>query len=237
MADIFSEVEEELRRDKYNALLRRYGLPIAAAALIFILAVAAYQMLWVPMQTGRMDAASDRFEAALMLRDNGQDAAADAAFAEIVADDHDGYAALALMQRGDIAFEAGEVDRAAAYFSEAAAKADDDSFAGLARIKALYATADDASYGEILSQAEPLSTTDSPYWASAREVIAAAALRDGDLARARREYQYLSLAPETPQGIRLRAQEGLAAVDRAEPQGAAAAPAPEQTQPAEEAPE
>jgi len=224
LADIFSEVEEELRRDKYNALLRRYGLWILGAAALIVLAAGLYQGVWEPSRANRIAGYSDAYQQAQALRAAGQLDAADSAYADLSEGDHDGYAALALMQRADIAETAGDASRAAALYAEAAEKADDEALAGLARVKGLYAMADEASYDEILSRAEPLAAADSPYRASARELIGAAALRAGDLDRARREYEYLTLAPETPQGIRVRAGEGLAAVERA----AAASQSPEE---------
>jgi hypothetical protein len=251
LADIFSEVEEELRRDKYNALLRRYGLWVAGVSLLLILAVALHQMVWEPMRNARIYRVSDTYDAALALSMAGQNQEADAAFAEIAAGDHDGYAALALVKQAEIAEAAGDISRAAALYAQAGERADDEALAGLAQIKALYAMADEASYDEILARAESLANADSPYQFSARELIAAAAVRAGDLQRATREYQYLSLAPETPPGIRTRATEGLAAAERAtattqppasEPAPAAAAeeapaPAEEQAQPAEDSPQ
>lgn len=215
MADIFSEVEEELRRDKYNTLLRRYGLPIFGAVLLLIIAVWLHQAVWEPMRMERVYSVSDAYESAAALRAAGRDTDADAAFGEIAAGAHDGYATLAMIQQAEIAEAAGDSSRAAALYIGAADRAGDQTVAGLARIKALYAMADDTGYEQFLSRAQPLVDEGSPYQFSARELIAAAALKAGDLDRARREYQYLSLAPETPPGVRSRAGEGLAAVARA----------------------
>lgn len=220
MADIFSEVEEELRRDKYNALLRRYGLWFLAAAILVIAAAGLHQLVWEPWRTGQIHDASDRYEAAITALAAGQTEQAEAAFAELAEGPRRGYAALALMQMGEIADGRGDRARAAELYNQAADKAGDQALSGFARIRALYAMADAAAYDEILALANPMTGADSPYRASAREIIAAAALRAGDLERARSEYTYLTLAPETPSGIRTRAGEGLAAVDRAESEAA-----------------
>lgn len=215
MADIFSEVEEELRRDKYNTLLRRFGLPILVLALLLIVAVGLHQMVWEPWRMSRIHVVSDAYEAAVSLRQAGRTEEAEAAFDEIAAGEHEGYAALALIQQGQMAEEAGDPARASALYLGASDMAGDGAVGGLARIKALYAMAETAAYDEILGAATPLIDEGSPYQYSARELVAAAALKAGDLDRARREYQYLSLAPETPPGIRVRAGEGLAAVELA----------------------
>ncbi len=215
MADIFSEVEEELRRDKYNALLRRHGPWILAVVTLIVIAAGLHQLVWEPYREGRVHRISDTYAEATALRAAGRMEEANAAFAELAAGDHAGYATLALLQQAELAETAGDSARASALYSQAADRARGDSLAGLARLRALYAVVDTASYAEILARAEPLATADSPYRSSAREIIGAAALRAGDVNRALREYQFLILAPETPDGIRERAAEGLAAAERA----------------------
>ena len=219
MADIFSEVEEELRRDKYNVLLRRYGLWIAGAAFLVVLAVAGYELIWTPWQADKVDRASTAYQAALEQQEAGNIEAADAEFEEIIADSHGGYAVLALMQRAAIAADEGDAPRAAALYEQAGDMADESALRNFARIKALYVIADELSYAELLDRAEPMASSDNPFRFSARELIAAGALKEGDYDRAREEYRFLNLAPETPPGVRRRAQEGMAALNRMQPGG------------------
>lgn len=223
MSDIFNEVEEELRRDKYNTLLRRYGLWVAGVALIIVLVVAGYELAWQPWQEARRGEAAENYAAAVEAANGGDTAALE----DVASGPHDGYAALALMALGAQALDAGDAARAASYYDSAAEKAEDGALAGLARIRALYALSGELSFGELVSRAEPLAREGNPYRFSARELIGLGALRAGDLERARSEFEYLTLAPQTPSGIRRRAQEALAAVDRAqagiEPAGGEAA--------------
>jgi len=216
VADIFSEVEEELRRDKYNTLLRRYGPWIAGAALAVVLGVAGYELAWEPWRAGRVSQASDSYQAALETLQAGDVDAADAQFEAVASGGHDGYAALALLQRAAIAADQGDAPRAAALYQQAADLADEAAMRAFARAKALYAIADELSYDELLDRAEPIVADGGDFAYSARELIASGALREGDIERARREYQFLNLAPETPPGVRRRAQEGLAAIARLE---------------------
>lgn len=212
MSDIFNEVEEELRRDKYNTLLRRYGLWVAGVALVIVLVVAGYELAWQPWQEARRGQAAEAYAEAVEAAEGGDAAALE----EVAAGPHEGYAALALMALGAQALESGDAERAASYYEAAAEKADDGALAGLARIRALYALSGELSFGELVSRAGPLAREGNPYRFSARELIGLGALRAGDLERARSEFEYLTLAPQTPPGIRRRAQEALAAVDRAQ---------------------
>ena len=215
MTDIFSEVEEELRKDKYNILLRKYGLWIAGAAFLIIILVAGYELAWKPWRFSHVANASDQYNQAVQALTENSPALAGEYLDQLAEGDHAGYRVLALMQQAALAAEDGDAPRAAALYDQAAGLAGEGPLAEFARIKSLYIVADDLSYGELLARAEPLST-DSAFRFSALELIAAGALKEGDLSRARSEYQFLTQAPSTPGGIRRRAQEGLAAVALAE---------------------
>jgi hypothetical protein len=50
LGDIFREIDEELRQEKYEKLWQRYGKLIIAAAVVLILSVASYKG-WEQYQT------------------------------------------------------------------------------------------------------------------------------------------------------------------------------------------
>ena len=60
MADIFHEVEEDLRRDQAAAIWKKYGNYIIGAALLLVLAVAAHWG-WTKYATNRQMQASADF--------------------------------------------------------------------------------------------------------------------------------------------------------------------------------
>ena len=64
MADIFHEVEEDLRRDQAAAIWKKYGNLLVGAALLLVLAVAAHWG-WTKYATNQqMQASSDFLSAA-----------------------------------------------------------------------------------------------------------------------------------------------------------------------------
>ena len=69
MVDIFDEVDEELRADKAQAVLKQYGGLILAAAFAVVLGVAGWQG-WQWWQTRQDQAAAAHFLAAMRIADN-----------------------------------------------------------------------------------------------------------------------------------------------------------------------
>ena len=90
MADIFHEVDEEVRRERLRQIWERYSLLIVAAAVLVVAAIAAWQgyEYWM---TKKAAAAGAQFEAAVTLSEQGKHAEAEAAFAKAAAEAPDGY--------------------------------------------------------------------------------------------------------------------------------------------------
>ncbi|XBQ15498.1 MAG: tetratricopeptide repeat protein [Oceanicaulis sp.] len=238
MVDVFDEVEEELRRERYQALLRQWGPWVGAAAAVIVLGVAGYQFIdWRSESTAA--AASDRYMAAADLIAEGDLSAADAAFEDLAEDGPRGYATLALMRRGEIALEQGDAAEAARFFTSAAERAPEPLTRDLARYKAALAQFDTLSYDDLSVRLEPLTEGEARFGTLARELIAAAALREERWAQARSRYELLSVALDAPPGVTRRAAEALAYIEQNAPQTAepaAAEAAPVETAPAEAAP-
>lgn len=217
MADIFNEVEEELRKDKYQEWLRTYGPWFAGAAAILIIGVAGYEG-WKAWSTAQEEAASATYNAAVA------DVAADridegAAEFEMIADDGPhGYAVLALMQRGALALSEGDREGAAAFFEQAAERASDPIIGDLAMMKAVWAQFETYSADDLANRLSPLTEEDRPYRYLAREAIGVSALNAGDYETARRQFEAITYSLDAPEGVRIRAGAALAVVTRMAPQ-------------------
>ena len=211
MVDIFEEVDEELRRDKYDELTRKY-LPWALGAAGAIVLGATAYWAWESWTTSRGEASSETYFAALDQYESGELALADAGFETLSETGAGGYPALALMNRGSIALEQGNPEEAAALFEQAAAATGEAVVSDLAELKAAWARWPNLSFNDIELRLTPLTDDTDPYRFLAREAIAAAALRDGNIERARDDYQFLSFQLETPEGVRRRSQEALAMI-------------------------
>ncbi|WP_304072336.1 tetratricopeptide repeat protein [Maricaulis maris] len=211
MVDIFEEVDEELRRDKYQDLLRQWGPWALGAALAVIAGSVAWQSFdaW---QTGGRQTASDAFIAAMTHSESGELALAAAGLETLAENGTPGYVSLALIQRGNVAIEQGDNAAATGFFEQAAAQASDPLLRDMAEIRAVWASWDSLSFSDIDLRLSRLVNADSPYRHIARETIAAAALRADNIERARTQYQFLSFSSDAPAGVQRRAQEAMALI-------------------------
>ena len=205
MADIFQEVDEEVRREQLKKLWERYGNYLIAVCVLIILGVGGWRGYdwWQTKKAGEAGAA---FEAAVTLAEAGKHQEAEAAFAKISAEGTAGYRALARLR------EAAELSRTD---SKAAVKAYEDIAADksvgqviqdLAMVRAGFLLVDSTPYADLLAKLEPLTASGRPFRHSARETLALAAWKAGDTAAAQRWTDMIITDPQSPTGTRSRAE-------------------------------
>jgi len=203
VSDIFDEVNEEVRREQLKKLWERYGNYIIAAAILVVLAVAAWRgyQYW---EARKAVAAGAAYDAATALADDGKHDEAEAAFAKLADDGTAGYRVLARLRA---AAELGERDpkaAVAAYDSIAADSAGQPLVSDLAILRAGFLLVDTASYQEMLQRLEPLAQPAGVFRHSARELLALSAWRNSDTAAARKWADAARGDPDAPSGLRAR---------------------------------
>jgi len=232
LADIFEEVEEGLRQDRFSGVWKKYGVFAYIGAALLIGGVALNEYLNnQAIQTTAQNAT--RLEAALNEVETRNYEEAGTQLSSIIADD---------ITPSKIAAHYPAADVLEGIVGEAT-----DPTEKLALIKAAYLKADTLTRTELEATLAPLSQDDGPFGALAKELIAAKALQDGDIEFARREFSFLRLAQNVPPGVVTRATQALEAMPTVsepapelapEPEAATETPAePEIGEPSEEAPE
>lgn len=216
MADVFDEVEEELRKERYQELFRKWGPWVLGAALAVIAGVAGYQWYDARQSETRAAAGTELLDA-LDAYQAGDYAIATAQLDTLAADAPRSYETLALLQEGAIAVEQGERERAAELYNQAAARAPDRLTRDVARFKALLIEMETLSYDDVRLRAEPLTEGAAPLGPFARELMGAAALKAGRYDEAREHYEQLGFALDVPQSMQRRASEALALIDQRAP--------------------
>lgn len=205
MADIFQEVDEDIRRERALRLWAAYGRYVIGAAVLIVLAVAGWRY-WQSRQEAEAQAAGARFEQALQLGKDGKAAEQTTALQAMAGDGPAGYRVLA---RFRLAAQAAETDAAAG------AKAFDDLAidAGLgeaardiARMRAAALVVDTAPYADMQARVEALSSPSSAWRHVARELLGLSAWRAKNMAAATRWYEMLLADSEAPTTLRQRAQ-------------------------------
>lgn len=191
MADIFHEVEEELRKDKYNELLRSWGPWALGAAVAIVLAAAGWQG-WEYLERQSRWEESDRYFAALDMIAEDELLNADLELQRLTEEGSPGYAGLALMQRGELLLQSGDNEGAGYMFEQAAEQFTFQAFADLARVKSAMALFEILSIDDLQNRLGETMLPERPYRLLAMEVIAAKAFATGDYARAELEYDAIA---------------------------------------------
>ena len=212
MVDVFDEVEEELRSERYKRLARTW-LPVVGGLLVLALIAALAWWGWQSWQTRKADAASVSYQAGLDALEANDPAAATTAFQTVVDEGNGAYKALALMQQAQAAIAADDIDEAVTLFDEAARATRDPIIADPARLKAVYLLMDTAPLADIESRLEPLVAEDRPLRALAQEAQAMARLQAGQTAQAREVFVLLQFGQDLPDSVRQRAQAAISAID------------------------
>jgi len=210
MADIFQEIEEDLRRERVEKLWKKYGSYVVGVALGVVLTVAAY-VGWQKYAEQRRLADGERFATALEQIRPGTEAVAADALSLVARESGAGYAVLARLREAALRAEAGETEGAIAIYDALAADDGVDAlFRELALLLSVMHQMDDGDAAGLIDRLAPLTEADNPWRHSALEISGVLAFRSGDRGRAREVFTRLSDDATTPQGLRARAAEMLA---------------------------
>lgn len=212
LVDVFEQVEEELRSERYKRLARTWlpiGAGVGAIALISALGWWGYQT-W---QTNEADKASVAYQRGIEAFTAGNMDQANTAFGEAADTASRGYKALALMQQAGIAVEQGKNDEAVRLFDEAAKAGRDPIIADGAALKAAYLLVDKGSLEDMTKRLEPLTGEKRPYRALAQEALATVQLLHNKPTEARETFVQLQLGQDVPQTVRQRAVVAVQLID------------------------
>ena len=214
MGDIFQEVDEEVRRDRYSKFWKDYGGYIIAVAVAVVLGTTA-SVGWKEYTTQRQQEDSNRFAAAAALAAEGKQLEAAEAFRMLVAEAQEGYALLSRFRSVDALKEAGDTSGAVAVLEAIAADSSVDAlYRDLATLLSIMHVLDDDDPTELRTRLMPLIAIDGAWRHSARELSAALALRMGDKELAKSEFKKLADDPMAPSGAKSRAAEILQILGR-----------------------
>lgn len=205
MADIFQEVDEEVRREQLSKLWSRYGNYIVALAVLIVVAVAGWRgYQWYTAKKAAEAGAAFESAVALSEANNSKDAAA--AFAKIVGEAPAGYRLLARLRE---AAELAKTDPAAAtakYDAIAADTSVGQTIQDLAALRGAIVSVDTAAFDALKRRLDPITEPGRPFRHSAREVLALSAWRHNDAAAAKKYIDTINGDNETPAGVRSRVE-------------------------------
>jgi hypothetical protein len=205
VADIFQEIDEDIRREKLQKLWQQHGPKIVILAVLIVAAVGAWRgyAWWEAKQAAEAGA---RFEQAVALAEQGKHAEAEEAFAKVAADSPKGYRVLARFRAAE---ELGRRDAQAAVAAYDAIVADSgvsQVMHDLAVVRAGLLLVDTAPHAQLRERLEPVTGSGRTFRHTARELLALSAWRNGDGADARHWIDIIMTDSDTPATARSRAE-------------------------------
>lgn len=201
MSDIFREVEEDVRRERFAKLWKAYG-NYAIAALVLLFAGIAGWQVWQRHDQQEREKVSDAFVAAQRIS-NPQTAAG--AFVDLTRTAPKGYATVARLAEAGAMLVSGQRGEAIDLYKQIA-KDDSGPIGSVARLRAAWALAETASRTDLADLLKPLDQPGNAWRANAREVLAYADYRAMDTKSAMTKYSELALDAEASDALRARAK-------------------------------
>ncbi len=205
MADIFHEIDEEVRRERLQKLWERYSLYIIGLAVLVVLGIGAWRGYewWMNKQAA---IAGAKFEAAALLSEQGKHAEAQAAFAELAATAPAGYQGLARFRAAAELVPTKPEEAAKAYDTLAADASLGTPLQDLATVRAAMLRIDTASFADVQKKLAPLAEPGRTFRYSARDLLALSAWRARDFTAARKYTDMITNDAQSPPLMRTRAE-------------------------------
>ena len=212
MVDVFEEVDEHLRADQAEVLLKKY-LPWILGGLAVGLAIALAIWAFESYSEKNNEHASVLYAQGVDTLGKGDTAGALKQFGDAAKASSGAYKSLSLQQVAAIDLDRGKTDLALKAFDDAQHASSEPILADAARLKSAYAVLDTASYADVEARLKPLLDPKRPYSPLAREALAWAKLRAGKIAEARQDFVVLSLLPSAPDNLHQRAHAAIGLID------------------------
>ncbi|HXP77414.1 MAG TPA: tetratricopeptide repeat protein [Stellaceae bacterium] len=213
MSDIFQEVDEDLRHDKWLQLWKQYQNYVIGLAALIVIATAAVTY-WRHYDQQQRETEGLRNAMALDDARGGKFTEAADALDAMARSAHVGRATVARFEAAALRMRAGnEAAGIAAYDAIAKDGAIDPIYRDLATVLWSLHAVDTVDPQAVIDRLAPVTSKDNPWHASAIEVTAVVHLKAGDRAAARADYQKLADDLAAPRGLRARAAQMLAALE------------------------
>jgi hypothetical protein len=205
LADIFHEVDEEMRRERLRRVWDQYGLYILILVVLFVAGIAGWRG-WEYYQNQRAAEFGAQFEAASALAEAGKLAEAEKDFAKIAGDANRGYRVLARLREAEAAIPRDATAAVAQFDAIAADSGLDLRFRDLAAVRSGLVLVDTAPFADLEKRLEAPAAAGRPYRHTARELLALSAFRADDKKALQRWSDLIANDAESPAQMRSRVE-------------------------------
>lgn len=208
---LFREVDEEVRQDRFQEAWKRYGIYLVIGVVLIVGGTVAF-VLWRDAQQSARDTDSTRFLDAVVQESVQADSAL-LQLRELAEDGTPAYRFLAQLREARLLATRGDKAQALAVFDSIAADSDlRDTYRDLASLLAVANGLDVLSQGEVEQRIGPMNTEGHPFRVTAREFLAVAAIQAGERERAKELLRANQSDSSAPVASRARATELLTAI-------------------------
>ena len=209
MADLFQEIDDELRQDKASRLWKLYGKYVIVVAIIIITSVGGYKF-WQQKQLDDGEKASIAYEAALARSASGDFKGAIDQLNEKELRITPGYAALSAMQKANLAMKIKDFEAALITYKDIAENDDyPQSIKEWASFRRAAVRVEKQIDSNASADLDKLIATDSPWRFLAKEIKAIKEIETGNNSEAKAIFSELADDENAPERLRVRAAEFL----------------------------
>ena len=209
MADLFQEIDDELRQDKASRLWKLYGKYVIVVAIIIITSVGGYKF-WQQKQLDDGEKASIAYEAALARSASGDFKGAIDQLNEKELRITPGYAALSQMQKANLAMKIKDFEAALITYKDIAENDDyPQSIKEWASFRHAAVRVEKQIDSNASADLDKLIATDSPWRFLAKEIKAIKEIETGNNSEAKAIFSELADDENAPERLRVRAAEFL----------------------------
>jgi hypothetical protein len=210
--NLFQEVQEDLERQKLEALWQKYGLWIIVLALGLVVSTASS----TAYRSWKADHDQKLTSALLSATQDSLDPAKSIDLLQKFAEENakERLASFALFREGVLALDRDDKAKAIEAFDKVAADTHAEAaFRQMGTLLSVRVQLDSGDPADLSARLQPLTEARAAWSFSAREALAYLALRTGDKGKAKQIFTELSQDARAPQSIRMRATDILRTLD------------------------
>ena len=214
MAEIFNEIDEDIRRERYLKLWKTYGKYLIISIVLFLVGVSAY-IAWKNYDQNKRRTEGKKFEKSVELVRSNNITQGILSFEKLANSSSSGYHTLALFHQAGSYLKSGDSKKAIDIYRKLVTDSKADRI--LQDLAALYLVTlrfDDASDEEISQLLSPLLIAGNPWNSSALELEGFRLIKKGKLLDAKNIFKKLSEDLKAPVGIRSRSSEILLILEK-----------------------
>jgi len=213
--DVFMrEVDDALRQDEMSGFFKRFGIPLLAAIVVGLLALAGY-LWWDHSRKQAADENSEKLTLAIDEIEAANLAGAEKHLKELT-EGTDANAAAAKLMRAGIALRQSRNDDAVKLFADVAADGDAPRpYRDLALVREVATNFDKMDPQQVVDKLKPLAVPGNPWFGNAGELVGIAYLKQGKDNLAGPLFAQIARDTKSPETLRRRARQmaGLLGVD------------------------